>query len=223
LNLLHTVDTALDLIKEEEGKGTTKVCAGVQKLCPYIGVRDPPHIVTQGYGKVVHRAPGGSAAKALQWMNDHSSCAHCWTEAEATAKLREHVEETSEGTVRRILSGVSLNKHQFSALVSAFYNAGSFARTTDDSGYAFHSDAFQYACKGSFNLIINARANGVKCFPLGLVRRRIRECVLFWTPDDETPVLPDRSLITSRSDPRLAPNQGYPTRLTGYYGSTNAC
>jgi len=223
LNLLHTVDTAIDLIKEEEGQGTTKMCGGQLKLCPYIGSRDPPHIVTQGYGKVVHRAAGNSASAARAWMNAHSSCDDCWTDQEATDILREHVEETAEGTVRRIMSGVSLNKHQFSALVSAFYNVGSFGRSADDSGYPFHSDEFKYACKGSFNLFINARANGVKCYPLGLVRRRIRECVLFWTPDDETPQLPDRSQINSVGDPRLPPNQGYPTRLSQYYGKTNPC
>ncbi|CAE7193360.1 ply [Symbiodinium sp. KB8] len=220
LSLFSLNDAGLQLILEEEGEAGIFYYGGVKHHCPFIGAADHPWVVTQGYGNVIYHGRGqGDVAEAQQIRDSCRSAECCWTDAEARANLRRHVQDRSEATVRRFFSGRTLNANQFSALVSGFYNVGSFAGPGTDSGWPFRSDNYKYVCRGTFNLFVKASG----CIARGLVRRRIRECVLFWTPVDEAVNLPNRDTIGARLDPRLPPGQGYPERLTKYYGKGSPC
>jgi len=220
LSLFSLNDAGLQLILEEEGEAGIFYYGGVKHHCPFIGAADHPWVVTQGYGNVIYHGKGqGDVAKARRIRDDCRSAECCWTDAEARANLKKHVQDKSEATVRRFFSGRTLNANQFSALVSGFFNVGSFAGPGTDSGWPFRSDNYKYVCRGTFNLFVKASG----CIARGLVRRRIRECVLFWTPVDEAVNLPNRDTIGARLDPRLPPGQGYPERLTKYYGKGSPC
>ena len=221
LSIFTTTDAAFQLILEEEGRAGIYTFNGQQYHCPFIGAADDPWVVTQGYGNVIYHGSGsGDIARARSMRDNCRSASCCWSEATAIANLKDYIARKAEKKVRTVYGGSPFNVNQFSAMVSAFYNLGSFGTgANSDSGWVIRSEQYQYFCRGSLGLFINSSG----CRRSGLVRRRVRECVLFWTPIDETVRLPNRNQIDGRQDIRLPPAQGYPTRVTQYYGRGRPC